>query len=277
MTTRAGLVNTVMTGLTGCEVGSDCSHGEGVGEVGAQKWMNRVIYELRKMGVCAGQHIAGDVELRRRAAALKPGKRALAAGTDEIAVAQGACDGPWEGYKIANYGGGKVIWAIEGAGEGPPGANRRSWTPKSGCSTPGPGPTPVACPIPPPGENWAYDLKPHGGMLLDASAYVGNPTHTKDVPWRGCGVNRCPLSYEKGPLAKACSLLMFGDPIWEVEPGSGTCTVFPPDENSLMTVRVSSGSCKLSMRGTKGSPQSQKWSVFASVPACDVAPSGLCQ
>lgn len=288
--TRAKLVNEVMAGLTGCPVGEpNCVHGSGAGDAGAQKWMNRVIYELRMRGVCAGQHIAGSDELRQRRHVAALEKRAFSTGTDEIAVAVGACDGFWEGYKIANFGGGKVIWAIEGGGEGPPGANRRSWTPLSGCSatppptpSPSPGPTPTpepspgpACPIP--GVGWFYDLKPHAGQQLDLTPFITNPTHQQNNPWPGCGVNRCPLSCEKGPVACACQRELFGDPMWETT--GGPCNVFPPDPNSLMTVKVAQGMCKLFVHGSRAGAVSgsQMWAVQATVPACNVGPNGLCQ
>jgi hypothetical protein len=262
VTISAGpMVNVVMTNLTGCMPGSDCRHGDGIGEVGAQKWMARVIAQLQLRGLCAGQHETGV--------------------TDEIAVAT-QCNGPWEGYHVANFGGGKVVWS--------PNAARPTWTPQSGCSagpppsplptpTPGPVPTPTpppagSCPIPAPGDNWVYDLKFHGGQLLDLTPWVGNPTRTPNVPWPGCGVNRCPISIEKGPIAAACGETLFGDPIWSTF--AGTCNVFPPDPNSLMTVKVASGSCRLSVRGSKGAPTVGSWPVFAASPACNIGSNGLC-
>ena len=83
-------VNSVMTALTGCSVGSDCDHGSGPGDTGAQAWMARVTAALRAQSLCAGQHRDGE--------------------TDEIAVARN-CRGHWEGYHVANYGAAKVVWA----------------------------------------------------------------------------------------------------------------------------------------------------------------------
>lgn len=238
--TRARLVNEVMAGLTGCHVGAgDCVHGSGAGDAGAQKWMNRVIYELRMRGVCAGQHIAGSEELRQRRHVAFLEKRAFSTGTDEIAVAVGACEGFWEGYKIANFGGGKVIWAIEGGGEGPPGANRRSWTPTSGCSatpppptpSPSPGPTPtpgpVPTPTPPPAgscplqlpipEPYVLEMRigPHGssGQQYDATPYIKGPASAMPPPgWTGsCRTQQCDLSPEKDPQhGTACTLQLCG-------------------------------------------------------------------
>jgi hypothetical protein len=213
---------------------------------------------MRFRGLCAGQHEDGV--------------------TDEIAVSV-RCEGPYEGWHVANYGGGKVVWS--------PNAARPSWTPAGACSappippTPTPGPTPTpepspgACPISAPGDNWVFDLKPHSGQQLDLTPWVGNPTHQAGNPWPGCGLNRCPLSNEKGPVAAACGKRLFGDPVWTTS--GGPCTVFPPDVNSLMTVKVASGSCSLFVRGTAGSPMSQAWIVHAGVPACRVGTNGLCQ
>lgn len=263
VTTAIGpFVNRVMSDLTGCSEGSDCPHGEGPGEAGAQKWMARVNAELRKRGMCAIQH--------------EPGV------TDEIAV-NTVCTGPFEGYHVANFGGGKVVWS--------PNAARPSWIPTGGACgtsepsptppptplpTPGPTPTPApgACPIPAPGDNWLADLKPHGGQQLDLTPYVGNPTHTPNQPWPGCGVNRCPLSCEKGPVACACQVALFGEPVWSTS--NGACDVFTT--SSAFTVKVASGECLLSTKGSvPGSARIGSWQVLAASPACHVGQNGLCQ
>lgn len=167
VTASAGpLINRAMSTITGCQVGTDCPHGEGPGEVGAQRWMARVIGELRRMGLCAGQHVDGA--------------------TDEIAVST-RCEGPYEGYHVANYGGGKVVWS--------PNAARPTWTPIAGCSpqppvpptpippTPTPGPTPTpepspgACPSPTPGPLGRWEAKVHNRgpnwITLDSTPLVG--------------------------------------------------------------------------------------------------------
>ena len=149
-------------------------------------------------------------------------------------------------------------------------------TPIPPTPTPGPGPTPVpgACPIA--AEGWFYDLKPHAGQQVDLTPYLTNPTHTIGQPWAGCGVNRCPLSCEKGPVACACQRELFGDPMWET---TGGCVVFPPDPNSLMTVKVASGMCGLFVHGSRAGAASgsRVWQVQATVPACAVGPNRLCQ
>lgn len=95
-------VNGVMQSLTGCGVSSDCPlvgfAGTNADEI-CQSWFAAVTAELRAQGYCAGQHAVGS--------------------TDEIAVSNTGCDGPWYGYHICNYGGPKVVWN--------PGARRGWW------------------------------------------------------------------------------------------------------------------------------------------------------
>jgi hypothetical protein len=129
------------------------------------------------------------------------------------------------------------------------------------------------CPVE--GVGWFFDLKVHGGQQLDLTPYVTNPTHTQDQPWVGCGVNRCALSCERGPVACFCQKLLFGNPIWHTD--GGDCNVFPPDPKSTMTVKVASGSCLLSVQGTTGTPFSQQWKVSATIPACTPNAVGVCQ
>jgi hypothetical protein len=195
----------------------------------------------------------------------------------------------WAGTPSVPCLGGRDAAGIP-TGQGCPGVGGGSYRgrldiPQSFCPfpippQPTPGPTPIptpvpgACPIPAPGDNWLYDLKPHSGQQLDLTPYVGNPTHTPNQPWPGCGVNRCPLSDEKGPIAAACGDALFGDPVWTTF--AGTCSVFPPDPNSLMTIKVASGSCRLTVKGTAGAPTVGSWPVFAAVPACNVGSNGLC-
>jgi len=266
-------VNHSMQMLTGCDVGSDCRT-----HLSPQEWLAAVALSLRDHGFCSGQHETGV--------------------TDEIAVAcdilsaddmnclSATCSTSWEGKHVANFSSpddAKVVWS--------PGADRDSWKP-SGCEpnptptpnptplpTPGPTPTPgpgPACPIPAPGDNWVADLKPHGGQQLDVTPYVGNPTHTINQPWIGCGVNRCALSCEKGDVACACQKSLFGTvPVFSTT--GGVCTIIQR-EDSPFTVKVAQGSCALFVRGSvPGSPQLGPWEVKAAVPACNVGTNGLCQ
>lgn len=121
MRNYAPTVNTAMKELTGCDIGTDCRT-----NMEPDEWMHAVIDAIHKTGLCAGRHIDTT-----------PG------GTDEIAVAA-RCEGWWEGYKIYNYGGGKVIWS--------PNADRPAWrlNDTSACG-PNPNPTPTPTP-PPPGD-----------------------------------------------------------------------------------------------------------------------------
>jgi len=262
-------VNHSMQMLTGCDVGSDCRTGSS-----PQEWQARVVLSLRDHGFCAGQHEMGV--------------------TDEIAVAcdilsaddmnclSATCSTFWEGKHVANFSSpdnAKVVWS--------PGADRDSWKP-SGCEpnptptptptplpTPGPTPTPgPACPIPPPGDDWIGDLKPESGQNLDLTVWVGNPTHTKDKPYVGCLPRRCPLAAEKGDVALACQLALFGTPVWGTS--GGVCTIIPRENG--FTVKVATGSCALFAKGSvPTSGRVGPWEVSATVPACHVGTNGLCQ
>jgi len=205
VTTSAGpLVNKAMAELLGCRAGSDCPHGEGPGEAAAQRWMARVIAELRLRGLCAGQHEAGI--------------------TDEIAVAT-QCEGPWEGYHVANYGGGKVVWS--------PGAARPSWTPTAGCSsplptptpppTPGPTPSPGVCPAPTPGPLSKWEAKIHNRgpnwTTLDSTPLVGPDQDFCRAIGYTDGRRFCPPRAEGTAEAeiRACNELVVGPrpyPLW---------------------------------------------------------------
>jgi len=143
----APTVNTAMRELTGCDIGTDCPTG-----MAPDEWMHAVIEAVQSTGLCAGRHIDAT-----------PG------GTDEIAVAM-SCGGWWEGYKIYNYGGGKVIWS--------PNADRPAWrlNDPSVCGagpqpTPPPGPTPTPppsgdCPAPHPDtDRMKFKATEHNGIL----------------------------------------------------------------------------------------------------------------
>jgi len=85
-------INGAMKAITGCEVRSDCRV-----RMGDQEFFAAVAAELRKQGLCAGQHDEGA--------------------TDEVAV--GVDPGEVEGHHVYNYGGGRVAWA--------PGSYRDTW------------------------------------------------------------------------------------------------------------------------------------------------------
>jgi hypothetical protein len=212
--TRDALVNEVMAGLTGCDVGSSCPHGEGIGDSGAQKWMNRVIYELRKRGVCAGQHVAGSEELKRRKSAL------TVLGTDEIAVAVGVCEGPWEGGHIANFGGGKVVWY--------PGASRPSWTPVSGCGIQ-PSPTRPWSLSPPVRGRSRWEARVRGGCWTTLTGtLVGPDAAFCRVIGYTDGRRYCPPRAEGGTDIKECNEVTVGKmPNWPTWFWNGV--IVPPD------------------------------------------------
>jgi hypothetical protein len=85
-------INRALKATTGCDVRSDCRV-----RMSDQDFFATVAAELRKGGLCAGQHDDGA--------------------TDEIAV--GSSPGEVEGYHVYNYGGGRVAWA--------PGSYRDTW------------------------------------------------------------------------------------------------------------------------------------------------------
>lgn len=198
MRNYAPTVNTAMRELTGCDIGTDCRTG-----MEPDEWMHAVIEAVKTTGLCAGRHIDTT-----------PG------GTDEIAVAA-RCDGWWEGYKVYNYGGGKVIWS--------PNADRPAWklNDPSACGG-GPGPTPPPTP-PPSGDcpephpdtaRMQFKCREHNGILdctwvtinqPDFCASIGyccmpgtgNPPNTCGSP--GC-VPRggCPVRGDGDPLRPIC-------------------------------------------------------------------------
>jgi hypothetical protein len=141
MTNFAPTVNTAMRTLTGCEIGSDCPT-----NMGPDDWMHSVIDMVKLTGLCAGRHVDTT-----------PG------GTDEIAVTNN-CAGWWEGYKIYNYGGGKVIWS--------PNANRPAYRIGSAnCDVGGPVEPPTE---PPPGGGVCEDPNPRGLPARFDCQRVGN-------------------------------------------------------------------------------------------------------
>lgn len=191
----APTVNTAMRELTGCDIGTDCPTG-----MEPDEWMHAVIDAVKLTGLCAGRHIDTT-----------PG------GTDEIAVAAG-CEGWWEGYKVYNYGGGKVIWS--------PNADRPAWrlNDTSVCSGPGPTPPPTPppsgdCPAPHPDtDRMQFKCREHNGILdctwvtvnqVDFCGSIGyccmpnSGTNDCDAP--GC-VRRggCPVRGDGDPERPVC-------------------------------------------------------------------------
>lgn len=161
--------------------------------------------------------------------------------------------------------------------------------PPGGPPSPAPPPVVGACPIPAPATAWLYDLKPHGAgtQQLDFTPRVGNPTHAKDQPWPGCGLNLCPLAKEKGDVALACQQALFGTPIWGAT--GGVCKIVDPtngrsiiplegDDPQPFTVKVAEGACALFVKGSApGAPQLGGWEIHKGSPACVVGSNGLCQ
>jgi hypothetical protein len=201
------VVNDVMAKLTGCEVGSACKHGaldqaawaaatQGDRYVlehrAAQMWMERVAAGLRARGLCASQ--ANEAE-----------------GSDDIMVGE-TCSGVFTEYKVANFGGGSLIWAAPAGG-----AERSSFRPGAtgpNCETSLP-PAPLPkCPLKLDADHFIdvrIKQEPGARVRLDATAYLcGFPL---PEGW-GCGTKCCSLATERGPLAAACEAALFGVPVW---------------------------------------------------------------
>ena len=153
LTEYAATVNTAMKEITGCDIGTDCPTG-----MTPDDWMHAVIEKIKLTGLCAGRHVDTT-----------PG------GTDEIAVAA-KCTDPWEGYKIYNYGGGKVIWS--------PNANRPSWTITPGHCSGGPvEPPPVGdCPLPHPDlTRMKFKAVEHNGILDTSWTTVNQEPYCREI------------------------------------------------------------------------------------------------
>ena len=153
LTEFAGQVNANMKEITGCEIGTDCPTG-----MAPDPWMHAVIEKLQAQGLCAGRHVDTT-----------PG------GTDEIAVSA-SCTAAWEGYKVYNYGGGKVIWS--------PNANRPSWTITPDHCSGGPvEPPPVGeCPLPHPDlTNMKFKHTEHNGKLDTSWVTVNQEPYCREI------------------------------------------------------------------------------------------------
>ena len=173
-TNFAATVNTAMREITGCNIGSDCPTG-----MMPDEWMHAVIDAIKVTGLCAGRHVDTT-----------PG------GTDEIAVARN-CKHPWEGYKIYNYGGGKVIWS--------PNANRPSWTITHDYCSEGPVEPPVGdCPAPHPDlASMKFKTKEAGNHLDTTWTTVSQEPFCREIGLSPMadGTLRagCPVRPECGP------------------------------------------------------------------------------
>jgi hypothetical protein len=168
MRAYAPTVNTAMRTLTGCDIGTDCRT-----NMEPDEWMHAVIDLVQRTGLCAGRHIDTT-----------PG------GTDEIAVTAD-CSGWWEGYKIYNYGGGKVIWS--------PNADRPAWKidPKH-CDGGGTEPPPAGdCPQPHPDvSKMQFKCREHNGILDCTWVTVNQPDFCASIgyccmPGSPCNCNEC--------------------------------------------------------------------------------------
>lgn len=222
--TLGAQVNQAMKNLRpDCEVGGTCL----LGDMTQQEWQAKVEAELRRMGLCAGQH---------------------APSTDELAVAVLGTD-PWQGYH--------VFAGNDGSGPVPPGGARRtvkwapqaftgSWMPPSVTPTPTPPPV-VGCsdPVTPKVDRW--NLTPHN-RWVDATPLFYNRETTR---WDGtmitgyCDaakfVNRlhCPARSEcpgyKCEERSSCEALgVGGKPLWR-------CAVGQPDVNPANPFQASCG------------------------------------
>lgn len=226
------VVNAAMAALRpDCSPGGECL----LGDMPLQQWQAKVEAELRKRGVCAGQHSPS---------------------TDEIAVAMQASD-DWQGFKV---GAGDdslgpvppgqprrtVVWS--------PGGFRGAWKPPSWAATPTPGPIvtpPVATPTPeqpvptatpppppPPGPGDGC-LQPQPPPLhhfnirawntncatLDVTPQVNDPSYCRAIGLPGRGM--CPVRAEDAPDRMACERRVIGGlPLYRVVSGAG-CEVWP--------------------------------------------------
>lgn len=206
--------------LAGCTEGSDCP----LPVDNQQSWIAKVAAELRKRGLCAGQHEDGV--------------------TDEIAVQPQGWDPAlrWEAYKIYNCGPtlpsdppnfdicplkgrGKVRWAVASD----------SWSAPEGATQP---PAPSPAPTPPPSaaecplqfplpQPYSVGLRveTHGtsGQQYDATPFVMGPSSAIPPPgWTGaCRTQQCDLSPEKDPTnGLLCTIQLCDAVTYTIEPPS---------------------------------------------------------
>lgn len=242
-------VNAVMARLTGCSVGSRC-----VLTVRPQEWHAAVAAELRREGLCAGQH---EPE------------------SDEIAVSTAPVQ-PMEGYHIQAGEGwhdpsqrNTVVWS--------PGADRVAWAPAGAPAPPVPTPAPVdgPCPVAPcPQRAWTADTLPDGWSSeeigrarwqFNSSVYVGRyldntPVVIRNEPYCA-SIGMSPMA--DGQLRAACPVRPDGHPErvaverwltggFVLESRNGTvCRLHPT--NPVM-FELGSGNCRMCSVLRFGSP-----------------------
>ena len=195
-----GQVNDAMTTLRPeCAAGSRCVVPEG-----RQAWQARVVLELRRRGLCAGQH---------------------APETDEIAVSTGLA-APREGWHIyagPDAGPGTVVWS--------PGASRPTY------EAPGGPPPPAGCspPAVPKVAMWGLTFRNRWWDCTPKFSNGDSATWTGQPVSRYCtaiGMDRiyCPARPEGDPERRACEGYGIGGyaaavPHWNCEGGE------PPEVN----------------------------------------------
>jgi hypothetical protein len=214
-------VNAAMTALRPeCPVGSRCLLTEG-----RQAWQAKVVAELRRRGVCAGQHNPG---------------------TDEIAVASSptAPREGWHVYAGAEDGPGTVVWS--------PGAARLAWSaPVTAPDLPPvPDPPATTCPAPPCPDRakgrWKIKTKLHSPKIVDNTAV----TVDQEPFCRATGMSPmadgtlragCPMRPDGHPERSAVEAWVTGGTKLEARNGA-TCT--PVLGNPFQFYRAGGG-CRL--------------------------------
>jgi len=197
-----GQVNDAMTSLRPeCAAGSRC-----VVPASRQAWQARVVLELRRRGLCAGQHTPE---------------------TDEIAVSTGIA-APREGWHVyagPGAGPGTVVWS--------PGAARPAYEAPGGTPPPIEPPPVAGCPAPvtPKVAMWGLTFR---NRWWDCTPKFSNGDA---VTWTGVPVTRyctaigmsdriyCPARPEGDPNRRACEGVGIGGyasatPLWRCEAGA---------------------------------------------------------
>jgi hypothetical protein len=119
-------------------------------------------------------------------------------------------------------------------------------------------------------QNWRHSLKPHGGQQVDLTPLACGDRVRQELeaaggtcaPFTAC----CPLSAERGEVHVACQRELYGSPVWKVE--EGVCEILPADNPFI--VKIKSGQCLISVEGTMGGPSSERWTVRAANPPCEL-------
>jgi len=194
-------VNAAMTALSGCAAGSRC-----VVQEARQAWQARVVAELRRRGLCAGQHTPETDE--------------IAAATSVTAPREG-----WHIYAGSDAGPGTVVWS--------PGASRPAYAAPVGPPPPvDPPPSTAGCspPAVPKVARWGLTYR---NRWWDCTPqFYGKDTAT----WTGVPVNGycaaigmserlyCPARQEGDPNRRACEGVGLGGyaaavPLWRCEQG----------------------------------------------------------